>query len=199
MRSGRVIRCAFLGLAAGFGCVTLSGQTAVDRETQKIDALLAEIHAHKDLKALLDPSLSYESRKEQSKHFAYDYKITLVREGAVQFSSQTATVPARLTFESSSATSHDEKEYSTQLSFVLQNGQWYFANYDFLNTSVLEIFAFGAAMLLAGGWAAGTLIKWRLLRKQRTGAPHISELISDYLQAVNPLTWFPKKPQATGE
>lgn len=160
MRSGRVIRCAFFALAVAFWGVSLSGQASADPGTQRIDALLDELHAHKDAKSLLDPSLSCESRNEQSKHFAYDYRITLVREGPVQFSNQTATVLARLKFESSSATSHDEKEYSTQVSFVLRDGQRYFANYDFLNTSVTEFFVLGAAMLVAGGWAAGTLIKW---------------------------------------
>jgi hypothetical protein len=159
-------------------------------DEQKINIVIGRLVAHENPQDLLDPMISGDVRREQLRYFANGYEITLVPEGPVQFSGQTATVPARLTFKASSATSHEEMEESTHLAFVDRDGRWYFANYDFLKTTPGEILVVVGLMILAGTWVAGTLLKWRSLRRQRRGPFNISDPVSDYFQAVNPFTWF---------
>jgi len=183
-----------LALLAEGACM-LHSQPSTTTDTQQINALIHKLIAHEDPQQLLDPTVSEQRRIEELRHFANNYTITLTPEEVIQVSGQTATVPARLNFKSTSATSSEEKEYSTHLNFVSRNGQWYFADYDFLNTSVGAIFVFGMAMFLIAIWLGGTLLKWRSLREYRTGPFKASEAISDYFRAVNPFTWFRKEEE----
>jgi len=161
-----------------------------DPAEQQIGLLMSRLSAHANPEELLDPSLSSERRQEQARYFANTYEISLVPEGPIQFTSQAAAVPARLTFKTSSATSNEEKEYSTKLTFVLRDGQWYFASYDFLKTTVGGYLAFWAGLLVAVVWGGGAWLKLRSLRKRRMGTYRIPELFADYFQSVNPVTWF---------
>lgn len=191
----RLVTIPLFSLTIGVLGLFVASQTPVASDSQKIDKLIERLNAHEDPKVLLDPFLLDDARYKQLKHFAYDYKITLVREGPIQFADQMATVPARLTFVSSSGTSNEKMESSIHLSFVFRNGQWYFASYTFLDVTSGEIIAISCALILAVIWTCGTLIKWRSLRSQRTGPLKFSELATDYFQAINPLTWVRKQPK----
>jgi len=159
-------------------------------DQQQIQALIQKLVTHVAAGELLDPSLPAVEREEQTRPFAISYEIKLDSEGPVQVSGTTARVPVRLTFENSSATSHEELEKSASLTFVKQNNQWYFANYDFLKASPVEIVIFGWGMLFAATWTFLVLRKWRALRKKRTGPFELSGAISDYFHSLNPFSWF---------
>ena len=159
-------------------------------DQQQIQALIQKLVTHVAAGELLDPSLPAVEREEQTRPFAISYEIKLDSKGPVQVSGTTARVPVRLTFENSSATSHEELQESVILNFVKRNCQWYFANYNFLKASPIEIVIFSCGMLIAATWAFFALRQWRVLREKRTGPIEFSGLISDYFYAVNPFSWF---------
>jgi hypothetical protein len=172
-------------------CTTIC-QSRDESDQQQIQALIEKLVSHEPVQGLLDPLMPVSEREKQTRPFAISYDITLVPEGPIQVSGTTAKAPMRLTFENSSATSHEQMEESIHLDLVKRNGQWYFANYDFLKSSLGEILAFIGAMLIAVTWGFGTLRKMHILRKKRSGPFQVSGFISDYFQAINPLTWFRK-------
>jgi len=179
-------------LLAVAASIRLSAQPSV-ADDQQISAIIGRLVAHENPQLLLDPKVTGEKRFEELSHFRSYYTIGLWPESEAKVSGKTATVPARLDFKSSSGNSSEEIGHDVHLNFIKRDGQWYFADYDFLNLTAWEIIMFGAAIFLATAWMGGTVLKWRSLREHRTGPLRISELIADYFTAINPFTWFSRK------
>jgi hypothetical protein len=167
-------------------------QAQTDPDRDQIQELITKLASHTSPDSLLDPSLPEQARIDQLRRFANSFELSLTPEGPIEVSGSTARASERLKFESSSATSNEDMEKSVSLTFVKRNGQWYFANYDFLKVSTVEIVIFICGMLFAATWTFFVLRKWRTLRKKRTGPLEFSGVISDYFHSLNPFSWFRK-------
>ena len=142
---------------------------------------------------LLDPLFPKETLNNQIQHFEGQYEIKLIKNGPTKISDTMADVPVHVVFNSMIGSSNEHNfEEDRDLDFVLRDGHWYFANYNFLNPTPTESLVDIVLLLIAVIWLCVTWLKFNRLRSSRIGGQFFLGLIADGFRALNPFTWYPK-------
>jgi hypothetical protein len=163
-------------------------------DEKQIELLMNRLTSNEKAQDLLDPSFPKEKLNDQIQHFTGHYEISLVTRGPIQISGMMANVPVHIIFNTSIGSSNEEKfEGDRNIDFVLRDGHWYFANYNFLNLTPMEYLFDIGLLLIAVIWLCGTWLEFNSLRRQRMGGSFIQGLFSDYFHALNPFTWLRKE------
>ncbi|MGA2350174.1 MAG: hypothetical protein ABSF70_07070 [Terracidiphilus sp.] len=168
-------------------------------DEKQIETQMNRLASNVNPQELLDPLFPKEKITDQIKHFTKHYEIALIPKGPIQISGMTANISAHIIYNTSIGTSNEEKfEDDRNLAFVLRDGRWYFANYNFLNLTPMEYLFDIGLLLIAVIWLCGAWLKFNKLRSRRIGGQYIFGLISDYFRAINPLAWFEKGHKGGG-
>jgi hypothetical protein len=137
-------------------------------DEKQIVILINRLVSNAKTQDLLDPSYSGDKLKNQIQHFDGRYEISFVAKGPIQISGTKANVPVHIIFITSIGSSNEEKfEEDRTLDFVLRDGHWYFANFNFLNLTPMEFLIEIGLLLISTIWLCGTWLKFNTLRKRR--------------------------------
>ncbi len=141
-----------------------AGQSRISDDIQ-VQALLEVLSSKKKAPdAMLDPAVQSEQRKKQVRRFGEsDYSLHLTPEGAVTVSGDMATVPVRVVYQAGEVNSMDASATSR---FIKRDGEWYFADYDFMGwpTFLIVILVVGLSVGIAYAATVVTLAS-RLVRR----------------------------------
>jgi hypothetical protein len=169
-------------------------RVAVEISSEKqIELQMNRLVSNVNPQDLLDPLFPKVNLNDQIQHFKGQYKIALIKKGPIQISGTMANVPVHVIFNTSMGSSNEQKfEDERNIDFVLRDGHWYFANYNFLNLTPIEFLFDIGLLLIPAIWLCGTWLKFNRLRSSRIGRQFIFGFIADWLRAMNPFTWFEK-------
>lgn len=152
------------------------------REEEAIARLLESLSNHSVTpESALDPTLSGEHRKTQLDLLSdHSYELAIRPSGQpVWLGDSTLSIPAKIQFKDETTT----LDISSKVELVRRNGQWYFANYDFLRVPWL-FWLFAVAMLAYGVLTAVTVI---ILRRRLIQSGHLRG--GNYIKIFIPFFW----------
>jgi hypothetical protein len=177
-----ILAFAILGLAS---LTAVCDEPPVTGQPQ-IDALLKKVIENDGVSQLLDPALPATERDKQLSLVPKTYYLSITADGPLELTGATARLPAKISISHSNGTGNltSNSDFSTEINFVSRDGQWYFANYEFMHLAtgdvvILLVFVVGVVYLLSFLWAVRHAKK---LKQGRLTA-------ADYRHALNPASW----------
>jgi hypothetical protein len=151
-----------------------------------IQALIASLEAHRAAPAeLLDPDLERERRQKSLAAFRDKlYQVSFYEKSPLVFADGThASMDTRVHFRDG----HSEATMTTTLNFVRRDGDWYFADYEFLGFPPVLIAVVVVAATVGIGFAVMVLVLRARLR--RTGKLDISRQLLVFAPFAWPALW----------
>jgi hypothetical protein len=148
--SGLMATLGILGVV-----ISISAQsTTSTSDADQIQRLMRSLSEHSKSPAdLLDPSLSPNERQKFLKHFAtshYDLSLTPTS-GIPAATGDFLSVPVRVQFDGRDGNTLDA---NATAQFVKKDGEWYFANFNFLSWPSFLIAVLVVGLLAGVGYAA---------------------------------------------